>query len=135
MLFRSHYGHRSRSGTSIITFEYPAAFLPGENEPIYPIVSDANRDLYKSYRARVRPGVWVGGRLGSYQYLNMDQTIGQAMRLVEDIAYETERKRSDRPGGIVVDWQRAGDDLDPGCAGGSWGDLIGDRSGERVEKG
>jgi UDP-galactopyranose mutase len=130
-----HYGHRSRAGTSIITFEYPAAFLPGANEPHYPITSNANRELYKSYRARVRPGVWVGGRLGSYQYLNMDQTIGQAMRLVEDIANETEFERSTRPDRIAVDWKRAGDDLDPVGVGGGWDDLIGDQSGGSVETG
>jgi UDP-galactopyranose mutase len=130
-----HYGHRSRPGTSIITFEYPAAFLPGENEPIYPIVSDANRDLYKSYRARVRLGVWVGGRLGSYQYLNMDQTIGQAMKLIEDIANESGHLRPVGAGWNSDD--RGGDriNLDPVDAGGVWDDPITDRVVGCVDKG
>jgi UDP-galactopyranose mutase len=80
-----HYGHRSRPGKSLITYEYPVTFEPGENEPIYPVESEANRGLYERYKARIPANVRVGGRLGSYRYLDMDQTIGMGMSMVEKI--------------------------------------------------
>lgn len=58
------------------TREYPAS----EGEPYYPINNDANHALYQQYRALVPDWMIVGGRLGSYQYLNMDQAIGMAMK-------------------------------------------------------
>jgi UDP-galactopyranose mutase len=80
-----HYGHRSRTGKTIITYEYPEAFEAGKNERIYPVNHPENRRMYERYEKRIPAGMWVGGRLGSYQYLNMDQAIGQAMMMVERI--------------------------------------------------
>ena len=90
-----HYGHRSRPGKSIITREYAFDYVPGKNEPIYPVESDVNRSLYERYKRRIPEGMWVGGRLGSYRYLDMDQTIGQAMGMCEKIfTAESQSKRS-----------------------------------------
>jgi UDP-galactopyranose mutase len=80
-----HYGHRSRPGKSLITREYAEAFEPGKNDPIYPVSGWGNEHLYDSYKKRIPEGMWVGGRLGSYRYMDMDQTIGQAMVMVEKI--------------------------------------------------
>ena len=78
-----HYYHQELPHT-IFTYEYPR---PGVStaEPYYPIRDDENMELYKEYKKVVDDLPWllVGGRLGSYQYLNMDQTIAQAMKLVE----------------------------------------------------
>lgn len=60
-----------------ITTEFPS----GEGEPYYPVPSPDARALYKRYEdlARKEPNVLFLGRLATYQYLNMDQVVGQAM--------------------------------------------------------
>lgn len=60
-----------------ITTEYPSA----EGEPYYPIPAPEARALYKRYEelARRQKDVLFIGRLATYQYLNMDQVVGQAM--------------------------------------------------------
>jgi UDP-galactopyranose mutase len=60
-----------------ITTEFPS----GEGEPYYPIPSPDARALYKKYEALAdaETNVLFIGRLATYQYLNMDQVVGQAM--------------------------------------------------------
>lgn len=60
-----------------ITTEFPSA----EGEPYYPVPAPEARALYKRYEALARrePNVLFIGRLATYQYLNMDQVVGQAM--------------------------------------------------------
>ena len=60
-----------------VTTEYPCA----EGEPYYPIPCPEARALYRRYEALAdaEPNVSFLGRLGRYQYLNMDQVVGQAM--------------------------------------------------------
>ena len=48
---------------------------------MYPVRNEASKGLYESYLKRLPENVWVGGRLGSYRYLDMDETIGMAMRV------------------------------------------------------
>ena len=79
-----HYGWRTNlNGTTAITIEYPRA----HGEPYYPIGDVANLALYEQYAKRAAATSWlhVGGRLGSYRYYNMDQVIGQAIRLAHDL--------------------------------------------------
>lgn len=66
-----------------LTYEYPT----DEGDPYYPIPREENQDLYKMYRraAALTPNVWFAGRLGSYQYLNMDQVVGQALATFDRI--------------------------------------------------
>jgi len=80
---------------TVITREYPEAFgnlrLHGDNEHAqseryYPIPTESNRELYRQYKERAEAdGLITGGRLGSYQYLNMDQAIGQALITVDKL--------------------------------------------------
>lgn len=60
-----------------ITTEFPS----GEGEPYYPVPAQEARALYKRYEAlsREQENVTFIGRLATYQYLNMDQVVGQAM--------------------------------------------------------
>lgn len=60
-----------------ITTEFPSA----EGEPYYPVPAPEARALYKRYEqlAKREPNVVFIGRLATYQYLNMDQVVGQAM--------------------------------------------------------
>lgn len=62
-----------------IAMEYPTA----EGDPFWPIPKPENAALYRQYRelARETPGVHFCGRLGTYQYLNMDQVVAQALKL------------------------------------------------------
>lgn len=65
---------------TLVTTEYPAH----GGEPYYPVGDEANRRLYAEYVRFVPRHMRVGGRLGTYHYWNMDQTIGAALALVKD---------------------------------------------------
>lgn len=69
---------------TVITKEYSAAWAPGM-EPYYPVNDDRNNKLYRKYRdlADREEKVMFAGRLGDYQYYNMDQVIKRAMDLAE----------------------------------------------------
>lgn len=71
-----HFRPEERHANTVITREYPMA----DGEPYYPINDEANHQVYKQYRALVPDWMVVGGRLGSYKYINMDAAIGMAMK-------------------------------------------------------
>ena len=68
---------QERHDSSTVAVEYPRA----EGEPYYPIPRDDTRALYRRYEALANalPGTTFVGRLARYQYLNMDQVVGQAL--------------------------------------------------------
>jgi UDP-galactopyranose mutase len=70
---------------TIIMREYSRAAARGD-EPYYPVDTADDRRKLSSYRemARAEPNVHFGGRLGSYQYLDMHMAIASALT-----AYET----------------------------------------------
>jgi UDP-galactopyranose mutase len=71
---------------SVVTTETPySPILSDEYE--YPFPDRHNRMLYESYRTLVegRSDLTIAGRLGEYKYLDMDQAIGRAMKLVETL--------------------------------------------------
>lgn len=72
---------KDKSDRTIITREYPKSFEIGD-EPYYPIRDDKNMMLLSKYVERVENerNVIFGGRLGTYQYLDMDKVIAQASR-------------------------------------------------------
>jgi UDP-galactopyranose mutase len=63
--------------SSTLAVEFPRS----EGDPYYPIPNDESRALYKRYEAlgAELPDVTFVGRLARYQYLNMDQVVGQAL--------------------------------------------------------
>jgi UDP-galactopyranose mutase len=69
--------------SSTIAIEYPRS----EGDPYYPIPNDETRALYKQYAARAAelPDVTFVGRLARYQYLDMDQVVGQALSTFEKL--------------------------------------------------
>lgn len=69
---------------TVITREYPAVWKEGE-EPYYPINDEKNNSLFQKYQemAGARPHIIFGGRLGQYQYYDMDKVIAQALQAVE----------------------------------------------------
>jgi UDP-galactopyranose mutase len=74
--FRWMTGQRHHD-SSTVAVEYPRS----EGDPYYPIPRDDTRALYRQYEALGDevPDVTFVGRLARYQYLNMDQVVGQAL--------------------------------------------------------
>lgn len=56
-------------------------FADRDDEPYYPINTDADKALYARYKekAAAEPKVVFGGRLGTYAYYDMDQVFNQAL--------------------------------------------------------
>lgn len=83
--------HFDRSGRkeykdSVITLEYPAPYKEG-SEPYYPINDRRNASLYQKYAdlAAQLSTITFAGRLGSYKYADMDDTIIDALELVRQL--------------------------------------------------
>jgi len=67
--------------------EYPADFVRG-GEAYYPINNAENENLYSQYvelLADRYPNITLGGRLGAYQYWDMDKAIRNALDFVETL--------------------------------------------------
>lgn len=69
-----------KQATTVITREYPKEWKQGD-EPYYPINNEKNNTLYQEYRALAgqEQNVIFGGRLGMYQYFDMDKVIAAAL--------------------------------------------------------
>jgi UDP-galactopyranose mutase len=67
-----------------VVYEYPV----GEGDPYYPVPRPENAELYRRYKqlADRTEGVHFCGRLGTYRYYNMDQVVGQALALFDELA-------------------------------------------------
>jgi UDP-galactopyranose mutase len=86
-----HLTGQSSSKTTV-AYEFPTNYVPGENEPYYPIPRDETKALYARYRtlADATDGITFCGRLGNYRYYNMDQAIGAAL-----VAFEKQIKNKE----------------------------------------
>lgn len=79
-----YFGYRNINA-NILTREYPQSYN-GNNEPYYPVNDERNNAIYKQYQEMAnRDGITVAGRLGRYRYYNMDQAIGAALRLADEL--------------------------------------------------
>lgn len=78
-----HYGWQTEpEGHTMITAQTPAAF-EDTGERYYPYVDEENRVRHAKYVAALEEGIIPAGRLGRFQYLNMDQAIGAALALAD----------------------------------------------------
>ena len=70
---------KGNSDKTVITREYSQTWQQGM-EAYYPVNDEANAALYEKYKelADKESKVRFGGRLGTYQYMDMDQVIEQA---------------------------------------------------------
>lgn len=68
------YGTLHGTERTVEMFEKPAS----AGHPYYPIRNEETDALREDYLAR-DPGITFLGRLGTYQYLNMDQVVGQSL--------------------------------------------------------
>lgn len=75
------------SKQTILSYEYPEAFVEGKNERYYPINNPETKQLYNKYlsKAKELKNVYFIGRLGDYKYYNMDQTVARALELFEGV--------------------------------------------------
>ncbi len=74
----------SRVPGTVVTWEYPQAWEPGK-EPYYAMGDKKNLELYAKYRelAEKEDKLVFTGRLGSYQYFDMDRVIREALDLAK----------------------------------------------------
>lgn len=75
------------SPKTVISREYPTEWKMGM-EPYYPINDKENEELAGKYRRRAEEekGVIFGGRLGNYQYYDMDKVVRAALDKVRSIS-------------------------------------------------
>ena len=74
---------------TVIMREY-SRFANDDDEPYYPINTDADRTILAKYRARAKAEteenrVLFGGRLGTYQYLDMHMAIASALNMYDNV--------------------------------------------------
>lgn len=75
------YFDQSNQKNSVVVFEYPDNYDKNKI-PFYPVQSKENVKVYQKYKNLVEENkkYIVGGRLGRYTYLNMDQVIAMALK-------------------------------------------------------
>jgi UDP-galactopyranose mutase len=79
--YRHLHPERSyQNESTFISREY-SRFASREDEPYYPVNTEADRKKLMQYRILMdnQKHVWFGGRLGSYQYLDMHMAIASAL--------------------------------------------------------
>lgn len=72
---------------SYIAREYPADFEKG-GEAYYPVNNEESAELYEKYVKLAQekyPNLILGGRLGAYQYWDMDKAISNALKVTESL--------------------------------------------------
>ena len=72
---------------SYVVREYPADFKRG-GEAYYPINNEENEKLYNDYVKLLSeryPSIMLGGRLGAYQYWDMDKAIKNALEFYKNL--------------------------------------------------
>jgi len=80
--FKHYHPERPDTGKTVIYREY-SRFARKGDEPYYPVLTESNRKLYEEYLelAKVKAAnVVFGGRLGLYKYLDMDDTVAEALK-------------------------------------------------------
>jgi UDP-galactopyranose mutase len=89
-----HPERQYKHGESVTMTEI-SRFAGVNDEPYYPINSSSDRDKLIKYRELManENNVLFGGRLGTYQYLDMHMAIGSALNLFKNEVQEWWRKR------------------------------------------
>jgi UDP-galactopyranose mutase len=87
--FRHFHPERDYPNDKTVIMREYSRFADDDDEPYYPINTDADRALLATYRARAKAetaaaGVLFGGRLGTYQYLDMHMAIASALNMYDN---------------------------------------------------
>lgn len=73
-----HFTH-TQSSKSIVTYEYPEQYKTGA-VPYYPVRNEKSLALYQKYREKAEnDGYIIGGSIGLYLDMNMEETISAAL--------------------------------------------------------
>ncbi len=80
-----HPERNYQTDSTYISREY-SRFAEREDEPYYPVNTAKDREQLSSYRELIanQKSVWFGGRLGTYQYLDMHMAIASALTMFEN---------------------------------------------------
>jgi UDP-galactopyranose mutase len=80
-----HPERNYQNESTIISREY-SRFASRNDEPYYPVNTEDDRQKLTQYRTLIdnESKVWFGGRLGSYQYLDMHMAIASALTMFEN---------------------------------------------------
>ena len=84
--FRHFHPERDYPTDKTVVMREFSRFAKGGDEPYYPVNTPADRQRLLAYRdlARGEKDVLFGGRLGTYQYLDMHMAIGAALSMVDN---------------------------------------------------
>jgi len=88
--FRHFHPERAYPTDKTVIMREFSRFADDDDEPYYPINTEADRAVLAAYRARARAEtatskVLFGGRLGTYQYLDMHMAIASALSMYENV--------------------------------------------------
>lgn len=78
-----HFDQNADEGFTALTTEFPQEWNRNR-EAYYPVNDKRNMDLFKLYNKETKkfPKIIFGGRLGNYQYYDMDMVISAALKSV-----------------------------------------------------
>ncbi|MFE4467051.1 UDP-galactopyranose mutase [Oerskovia sp. NPDC056781] len=84
--FRHFHPERNYPTDRTVIMREFSRFAERTDEPYYPVSTAADRERLAAYRrlAEGEPEVFFGGRLGTYQYLDMHMAIGSALSTVDN---------------------------------------------------
>ncbi len=72
-----------------ISKEFSMDYIPGVNEPYYPVPNPKNHEIYAKYQEEAKmleeKGIYFVGRLANYKYFNMDQAFKNALDLFSSL--------------------------------------------------
>ena len=84
--FKHFHPERSNKKSTVIFKE--SSFVAGQvDDPYYPVNTPRNARLLKRYQEKAKgiEKLWFGGRLGTYRYFDMDDTIENALALADHL--------------------------------------------------
>ena len=83
--FRHFHPERAYPADATVIMREYSRFAGRDDEPYYPVSTPQDRSRLLAYRRRAaaEPAVLFGGRLGTYQYLDMHMAIGAALTMFE----------------------------------------------------
>lgn len=72
---------------TVVSYEFSVDYKPGMI-PFYPVKTKENQRIYERYLnlAEGLPNVYFSGRLGSFKYYDMDDTINNALQLFNSLS-------------------------------------------------
>jgi UDP-galactopyranose mutase len=80
------YGSESFTNKTVVSWEFPEEYVPGNNDPMYPINNAVNNEKYKKYKELAdSSNVIFGGRLAEYKYYDMDKVILSAFKTLKSL--------------------------------------------------